>query len=201
MYPEDTHFILCFNSGVRFKVNEDIYKELAYGLPGYLACRKLRRGDTVVDCGAYVGGFTLYAAQIVGSEGKVICFEPDYESYKKLLDNIKINNFTNVIAINKGIWSCDRTLKFSTGHSSESSIVTNNVEPFNEVQVVSLDNELKRRGIEKVDFIKMDIEGAEIEAVKGCKATIDKGTNFVLHLIMLSKEKKHFGNWRVSFAA
>lgn len=136
----------------------------------YLEKYKLKRGDIVVDCGAYIGIFSLYASKIVGKEGKVITFEPEEGNHKKLLNNIKLNNLDNIIPIKKGIWNKSSILKFNSGADGSSSLFFEyNRQGKTSIPVVSLDNELKKRGIKRIDFIKMDIEGAEIKAIEGAK--------------------------------
>ncbi|MEM3406001.1 MAG: FkbM family methyltransferase [Candidatus Pacearchaeota archaeon] len=56
----------------------------------------LKKGDIVIDAGAYIGLFTLYASKKVGKNGLVIAYEPDPENYKNLLENIKLNKCKNV---------------------------------------------------------------------------------------------------------
>lgn len=167
---ESDHFEICYKNHCEFKS----YYRLGLGvLPGYFKYYSLNEGDTVIDGGAYLGEFTLYAAKVVGNGGKVIAFEPDPLNYKKLLENISLNNLDNVIAVNKGLHSENTNLKFYNDSSGGSFLISDDPESkpndMVEVPVVKLDDEMDLLGIPKVDFIKMDIEGAEIEALKGCK--------------------------------
>lgn len=163
-------FQFKFKNGITIKCYETIWRNTAISLEGYVRSYKLKKGDVVIDCGAYRGEFALYAAKAVGDTGIIVAFEPDSINYKKLTDNLKLNNLSNIITVNKGIWSENTILKFSNEHLGVSSfLVDDNTKSTIDVAVVSLDNELEERGIKKVDFIKMDIEGAEIEAVKGAK--------------------------------
>lgn len=168
---KNNHFQFKFRNGITFKSYYSIIStDIAIPLKGYFAKYKLKKGDFVIDCGAFLGAFTMYASKIVGDTGIVIAFEPDTLNYKKLTDNIKLNKLTNVITLNKGVWSKNTTLKFNNKNSEESSLFFNDkTESVTDVHVVTLDDELEERGIKKVDFIKMNIEGAEIEAVKGAR--------------------------------
>jgi FkbM family methyltransferase len=144
---------------------------------GYLEHYRIKKNDFVVDGGAYVGAFSIYAAKIVGDGGKVIAFEPDAKNYKLLLKNIKLNKSKNIIPINKGLWRNSTTLRFRSSSGEASSLIfdenqnghINQDGNIIDVEVTSLDDELELLNIKKVDFIKMDIEGAEVEAVKGAK--------------------------------
>jgi FkbM family methyltransferase len=135
--------------------------------PGYLRNYSLKQGDVVIDAGAYEGTFAVYAAKAVGENGRVVAFEPDTENCRKLQENIRLNLLTNVTVISKALWSEDRTLKFNNKHTAGSSFFFNASPHSKETAAVSLDSELKRLGIDKADFIKMDVEGAEVQALKG----------------------------------
>ena len=165
-----------FAGGISFRSRENFSDELKRSLRGYLAKRPLKKGDTVVDCGAYVGEFTLYAAAAVGPSGKVVAFEPDPEIFGKLEANIVLNGLGNVTAVPKGLWSADGALKFVGDSVKGYSFIAADKDPAAiEVPVASLDSELDRLGIGSVDFIKMDVEGAEIEAVRGARRTLGSG--------------------------
>jgi len=169
IYYKNKHYIVKLKDQT-FLFNENPHSDLL-ALDDYERHYNLKKDDVVVDAGAHIGVFTIIASKLVGDEGKVIAFEPDTENYKKLLKNIKLNKLKNVITSKKGLWSKKTKLKFSDEHTNASSIffdktVTKNII---EIPVVSLDEELKKLKIKKLDFIKMDIEGAEIEAIKGSK--------------------------------
>jgi FkbM family methyltransferase len=174
VYYKDGHFLYKFDNGVEFSSYEDIADELKRSLNGYLARHDIKKGEIIADCGAYIGEFTLYAAKAVGPSGKVIAFEPDPAIYKKLAANIALNGLTNVTALNKGVWSKASTLKF-VGDSLKgySFMAADKDAGAIDVPVVALDDELKRLALPKVDFIKMDVEGAELEAIKGASGTLE----------------------------
>ncbi|OGJ15851.1 hypothetical protein A3K73_01650 [Candidatus Pacearchaeota archaeon RBG_13_36_9] len=133
-----------------------------------------KEGDTVVDAGAFYGIFTIYASKLVGKNGRVIAFEPEPFSYKVLKKNLKLNNIENVLVVRKGLWRKNGILNFS-GRGGVSSLILNYGKDFNKkIRVTTLDNALKPLRNPKINFIKMDIEGAEIEAIKGMEETIKK---------------------------
>jgi FkbM family methyltransferase len=137
--------------------------------PGYLKHYDLKLGDVVIDAGGYEGTFSIYAAKAVGETGRVIVFEPDTENCRKLEANIRLNGLTNVIVVNKALWSEDKILKFNNKHTAGASFFFNASPHAVEISAVTIDNEMERLGISKVDFIKMDIEGSEIKAIEGAK--------------------------------
>ena len=181
---------------VTFASYENFADELKRSLAGYLARRPLRPGDTVVDCGAYIGEFTLYAAAAVGRRGTVVAFEPDPAIFKSLEANIALNGFGNIKAVNKGVWRESGELKFVGDNIKGYSFMAAEAdENAIKVPVVSLDAELPRLGLGKVDFIKMDVEGAEIEAVKGAEKTLRAGAP------SLAIASYHLVDGRKSYAA
>lgn len=173
VYYSNGHYEFKFEDGVEFKCYYNISDELKRSLPGYLAKRALRQGDIVIDCGAYIGEFTLYAAKAVGDDGKVVAFEPDPIAYNRLCDNVKLNKLTNVISVNKAVWSSNCNIKFTNDIEGGNTFFfeKDNIKTAN-IPVVSIDRYLCGQKIEKADFIKMDIEGAELKALKGAAQTL-----------------------------
>ncbi len=169
-------FKINFQNNFRIEYNEylldfceDPYHDFYIVPDGYLREYAIKEGDIVVDCGSYHGAFTLLASKLVGETGKVIAFEPDDKNFEKLLHNIKLNNMKNIIPINKGVWSEDTTLKFNNKNMASSSFFFDDNVKTIKVPVTCLDNEMDRLNIKKIDFIKADVEGAEIEMIKGAK--------------------------------
>lgn len=121
------------------------------------------RDGCFVDCGAYIGNIAIQFASVYGKE-KIYCFEPDVENYKKLKENVKD---LNAIVINAGCWNKKTTLRLSG--QGESSRIGN--EGDIEVNVVSVDDVVKD---DKVAFVKLDVEGSELQALKGMQKIIKR---------------------------
>ncbi len=141
---------------------------------------RIKEGHTVIDAGAHIGLFTVRAAKIVGNEGKVIAIEPEKDNLAFLKRNIEANEIKNVLIVPKGLWG-ERGLRKlylniddNAAHTLTGTQFTNieYASKFEDIEVDTLDNILKELRVSKVDFIKMDIEGAEIEALKGMKETL-----------------------------
>jgi FkbM family methyltransferase len=136
---------------------------------------KPEKGEVLVDIGAHIGKYTLTTAKIVGDEGIVIAIEPNLENYQILQKNIEINNIKNVIALNLVAWDKDCILKLFTGHlAGHHSTKINWKLGANKVKARAMDNVLRENGIKKVDWIKIDVEGAEWEVLCGLRETIDE---------------------------
>ncbi len=141
----------------------------------------VNEGDIVIDAGANIGGFTIQAAKKAGSKGKVIAFEPNKQNMKILKMNCDVNKLNNVIFIEKGLWSKKDTLEFFESHRpGEHSLIHTDEqhEKFNtsstKIEVDTIDNILNELKLDKVNFLKMDIEGAEYEALKGAENSLLK---------------------------
>jgi len=146
-----------------------VFQDLHY----YFRKAKLKKGDIVLDAGAFIGTFSIWAAKLVGNEGTVIAIEPDEKNFRQLQQNIKINNLHNVIAINKGLWEFNGTLLFAPNQSVSSSFISGETDSRSiQVPVDTIDNIVAEFKLHKLNFIKMDIEGAEIKAIIGAKDTL-----------------------------
>ncbi|MDD4353376.1 MAG: FkbM family methyltransferase [Candidatus Nanoarchaeia archaeon] len=146
---------------------------------GYLKNYKLKKGDTVLDLGAFFGSFSIIAAKKVGPSGKVIAYEPDKRNFEILKQNVKESGLKNIVIVNKAIFDKKATLNLSSSFSS-SNLFNKNLLNTNKIQADTIDNELKRLNIKKVDFVKMDVEGAEIEVMNGAKNNLKNIKNFAI---------------------
>ncbi len=145
--------------------------------PSYDKCYQVKKGDVVVDAGARIGTFTAKIAASVGDEGKVIAIEPEPRNYACLLKNIEANRLRNVVPISKMLWSRSGKLKLylsanSAAHSAYCDPFYGPTGDSLSVEAETLDQILDDLGIESVHFIKMDIEGSELEALAGMQKTL-----------------------------
>lgn len=125
----------------------------------------------VVDGGAHIGLYSLLAARQVGTNGKVFAFEPDSYNFRALVFNIKKNNHSNVIPIQKALFnsSGDRFFYESRGTISGALAYREGCEQTHQgvyVQVTTLDDELRDLATDSI-LIKLDIEGSEPLALQG----------------------------------
>ena len=135
---------------------------------------KVENGDFVLDCGACYGDSAVYFANMTGDNGKVFSFEFVKENIPIFYKNIELNpDFKNVIQlIERPIWS-DSCHKFYPVIQGPGSYVSTVKAPNSyECTTISIDDFVKENNIERVDFIKMDIEGSELAALKGAYNTL-----------------------------
>lgn len=135
---------------------------------------QVKEGDVFVDVGAHVGRYTVPFASVIGEKGLVIAVEPNIENYNCLRNNIRLNNLHNVITINAAAWSENKKLKFSFGESSERGSIKRKIgDRYSEVDGRSLDSLLEEvNGGRQVNWIKIDVESAELEVLKGLSKTL-----------------------------
>jgi FkbM family methyltransferase len=141
--------------------------------------RTLSDGDTFIDIGANMGCFTLVGSELVGSRGRVIAFEPIENVAVLLEQNVRMNGQENVTIVKKAVYEENTVLPFYLArkenlgmssmfrHDTESGSIVN-------VDALTLDSYLKSDNITKLKLIKIDIEGAELPALRGMERTIDQ---------------------------
>lgn len=132
---------------------------------------RVTEGMKVVDIGANIGYYTLLFAKQVGPSGKVYAFEPDPSNFALLSKNVEMNGFTNVILVNKAASDANGTadLYISEHNKGGHSMFNFNKEKSSiKIETVTLDDYF--RDYEgNIDFIKMDVEGAEYKALRGMR--------------------------------
>ncbi len=133
----------------------------------YLDLVKVEKGDFVIDAGAFIGDSAfLFLKQ---GASKIFCFEIDDNNFKVLKNYLeKVNN---VYLYKVGLYSENKKM-FMAGSFQSVALTDETLKK--EVEVLKLDDFVEENAIEKIDFIKMDIEGAEIEALKGAVKTLSR---------------------------
>ncbi|MGD0199856.1 MAG: FkbM family methyltransferase [Bryobacteraceae bacterium] len=152
----------------------DLLAEQQRGIYRYEAARVLA-GDVVLDCGAHVGLFTREA--LSQGAGLVIAIEPAPDNIECLRRNFAAEIAAGkVIVYPKGVWDRDATLVLHEvdGNSARDTFVMDrgiSTRPV-PVPLVPIDELVSELGLQRVSFIKMDIEGAERKAVLGARDTL-----------------------------
>ena len=136
-----------------------------------------KSGDTVIDIGTNIGFSLLNMAKIIGSDGLVIGFEPDPANFIQLEKNISLNDFTNLKVNKKGLGDKPGKFKLENRIESNSGMkrIGSSVD-YVEVEIDTLDNFISasNNSLPKIDLIKIDVEGFELNVLKGALNTIRK---------------------------
>lgn len=144
--------------------------------------RKMLRKDGVFfDIGAHIGWYSLNAAQIVGQKGKVVAFEPNPNCLLYLQKNKQLNKFGNITIEPIAITSNNTRLDFWIGDDMGGSLIRENTMRLTVdknvkkivVSAETLDDYCKKHSIKKIDLIKIDVEGAEMQVLRGAKVTLN----------------------------
>jgi FkbM family methyltransferase len=149
-----------------------------------------KQGDIVVDIGAHMGRYTIISSKRVGTNGKVVAIEAHPGNFEMLNRNIKLNQLTNVIPLNYAVYSKETKIKLyvpgeESGYTVYNTIMSNrtgNEDKFVEVNANTLDYLLQLNQIreEQVNWIKIDVEGAEFEVLKGATNVLSKSKDIAL---------------------
>lgn len=157
-------------------------------LVGKVIREEVKRGMTVIDIGANLGYYALLEAFLVGEEGTVYALEPVPGNFDILIKNVEVNGYKNTkvypLAVSSKSGTSEIALTAASNCGSMLDLKKETVSKYMkekmsiliknriEIDTVSLDDFLDKEGIRKVNLIRMDIEGYEIEAVKGMTNTL-----------------------------
>ncbi|HDY66397.1 MAG TPA: FkbM family methyltransferase [Candidatus Scalindua sp.] len=129
----------------------------------------LKEGETVVDVGTSVGYFTLLFARQVGEKGKVISVEQGKMQYQYMIHNVKANGYQDrVLAFNNAAWNKDEKMILPIlGYKDKNQVCEGR----------KVDTILKENGVDKVDLIKIDVDGVEPQILEGLIKTFEANPN------------------------
>ena len=159
-----------------------------------------KKNDTVVDIGAHLGRYALISSNLVGKEGKVISIEANPLVFEKLRKNLELNKVNNTICLNYAVFSEKTKIKLfvrkeestNTEYSLRNTVMidrdklmverSKDADKIVEVNADTLDNLLDLNDIkhESVNWIKIDVEGAEYEVLKGATNILSKSKDIAL---------------------
>lgn len=155
--------------------------------------KEINEEFTVLDIGANIGYYTLIFAKCVGSMGRVYAFEPDPENFSILKKNVEMNGYSNVVLEEKAVYS--RTGKISLFLNEENKSDHRLYETENNRECISIDairlDDYLMKIDQRIDLIKIDIQGAEMAALQGMKKVLERNTDikFVTEFLPLALSK------------
>ncbi|MBX4196766.1 FkbM family methyltransferase [Candidatus Pacearchaeota archaeon] len=173
------YIVYKLRNGIKYKVRagttdrttlNEIWVHHAYGGPG-----QIREIKTVIDIGAHIGFFSLFASYY-SPHAKILAFEPAPSNFKLLQENIALNNLKNITAYNEAVSSKKGvlTMFFSDNPLCHSIYESPSARNKQHVNATSLADIMKRNAWASLDFLKMDCEGAEYDILFSCSPAILK---------------------------
>jgi FkbM family methyltransferase len=176
-------FVLEVEPGVFIPADLDdymVYWVFAHGYRSDAAVSLSRRligpGDIIVDVGAHIGLWAMGAARLTGKVGVVHAFEPVPENHERLLRNLRLNHVENVrvamvaLSDRAGPATMYRPSYCNSGHPSLGK--REGVDRPLRVDATTLDDYCTENGLERVDFLKIDVEGAELLVFRGARRVL-----------------------------
>ncbi|RAL21181.1 FkbM family methyltransferase [Lujinxingia litoralis] len=186
-FDGDLHFRLHLDE----HMGSQIFWRGSYSEPQTrLLTHLLKPHHTFIDIGANHGEFTLVAAKHL-SQGRVFAFEPGDVIFPRLAHNVEANGFDNVTLVNLGLSDSPGSATFYEAETRANDGTYNRgvaslypdekrSRPSHTIELTTLDAFVEEHDLERLDLIKIDVEGAELAALQGAHQTL---TRFRPHII------------------
>ncbi len=159
-------------------IDSAIYYEGCFE-PGVTAIieRETKEGMVVFDIGANIGCHTLPFAKLVGQEGKVFAFEPMSWAFEKLKKNLSLNDFKNVILEKLALSDFtgeQESVYFRSSWSLQGKEAVEQSQIKEKIKFTTLDQYILENRIDRVDFVKLDVDGGEGKVLRGGASSLKK---------------------------
>lgn len=188
LLPKNTNVTIKLNNGLKFIVrartmDRSVLKEVwlreIYNKHGI----RVEQGDTVIDIGGHIGLFSVYAAHR-SKTGNVYAFEPFIENFSRLEQHKQLNQCENLFVFNKGVDATTgkKTLflspdKNTGGHSLH---LKKQSDRQVEIETINIIEFCDQQNITKINFLKLDCEGAEFEIIKSSESILSRVEKIVM---------------------
>ena len=134
---------------------------------------KVPKDGVFIDVGAHVGRYTIPIAKFL-NKGIVVAVEAAPENYAALIKNVKLNELNNILVFNVAAWREEDELTLHFSEYSGRHTVKGSSNLGYRVLARPIDAIIAEYGIKRVDLVKIDVEGAEVEVLEGMKGSIEK---------------------------
>lgn len=173
-------FRMITADGIKFKLDMSEWMEwvLYFGIDAEKKnslYQLVQQGSIIIDAGSNFGETLLMFAKLTGPQGSAVGFEPVPYVYEKCIQNISLNSFTNCKVENKGLSNVNELLSINDPENNNSGgifLTRNNSGP--KVNAVRLDDYAVENNLNKIDLIKIDVEGFEFNVLKGAAGILKK---------------------------
>lgn len=180
--PLDGNYLLIRVPEGRILLTRDALwsRDCVYWENVYLRECRVRDNDIIIDVGAHVGLFTLKVARIA-KRGLIIALEPHPFTFSLLKLNLKMNNIANVMPLNLALADYNGLGRLYISERLDSCTLSPHKDRkylgrkgFLHVRVRTLDSLLQELGVRSINFMKIDVEGAELEVLRGASRTLSE---------------------------
>ncbi len=144
---------------------------------------RFRENDTVIDIGAHIGWYSILIDKLSPENVKIFSFEPDPLNFKLLKENLVLNSASKVTPINKAVGESNKKAKlflYPDKNRGRHSLLPLHKYDTVEVDVIKLDDWVKRKNIKHIKLIKIDVEGYEYFVLKGGLNVLKLTENIIL---------------------
>ena len=151
--------------------------------------RLLGDGATYVDVGAHVGFHTLTARQCVGAGGRVVAVEPQPYNCERILHNWQLNGFENLDLFVAAAGARSGMVALRQQAATDKARLSLALEGVNDqpqryhVAMVAVDDVVRDLGIERIDLVKIDVEGYESQVIEGMRNTLARASHLVFEML------------------
>lgn len=143
----------------------------------------VKKQDQVFDIGANMGFYSIWFSKFISLGGNIHSFEPDKNNFNRLVKNISINNNSGIFKLNNNAVSdINGELYFSIGLDGENHILKERLVSGTKIDSMTLDKYCNDHQIEKLSYVKIDVEGFEYAVLKGAETLLSKKKIAVLQL-------------------
>lgn len=152
--------------------------------------RSFKEDPVIIDCGSNVGLSAIYFKSLYPN-AQIIAYEADPSIFKLMIHNLNVFKFNDIIAINKAVWTEETTLRFKASGALGGSLFTDikegSVNDVVDIPTIRLRDTLRK--FDEIDFLKIDIEGAEIEVLEDCRDSLFNVNNIFVEFHRLRGRK------------
>ncbi len=184
IYPKGT-IRECTRHGINYRLDISDYMDhvIYFGFDNLTDFERnslytlVKPGQVIFDVGGYIGDTALHFARLQNNNGKIYCFEPVPYLFDRLTHNVGLNTFKNISIYNLAISDTASELYFNVSRSQNSSgifLSDKGSGQSRKVVAIKLDDFCSEKNIDRIDLIKIDVEGFELKVLKGAEEILRK---------------------------
>ncbi len=159
-----------------------------------LLLRLAQGARNVVVGGAYFGDHSILIARAIAAGGGTVhAFEPNSDQRRMLMHNAALNGLTNIVPRSEGLWDTGGASLALTGYDSFASPTTADDGADGAFRAITIDSYLAGAGVDRLDLLMLDIEGAEFKALQGAAQALSRPDGSGPHIVF--EVHRHYVDW------